>query len=338
MPTTTTKYCFDGTDLVYEKDGPSTYREYYHGPQGLLSMYDTNGPKRLYHFYDGMGSTTQLINQTKSSWGNYIYDAFGVLIGGALQAMFNPFTYIGKLGYYDGAAGGMSLLQQRYYRATTGRFWTRDPIGDRDDENLFQYAGSMPTGRVDPSGLLHWMPGGKRLCPGFDDAVWVLLNQYYNSRSCRDFFKREGCGDLPDILTHTDLWPVIDVRPPEQLCEGPVPAGIVLGGYRRPEAGLPPMILLPLVVEVCPTHPTEESNWYLAAFLAHELAHYCRTVRKRGGSGKKCQSGEKEHYQPPPRPSKGKDPAKGEGYGAEIACFGGRVEVGDRPPRKRRPT
>ena len=32
MATTTTQYWFDGTELVYEKDGNGDNREYYYGP------------------------------------------------------------------------------------------------------------------------------------------------------------------------------------------------------------------------------------------------------------------------------------------------------------------
>jgi hypothetical protein len=39
----TTKQCYDGTDLIYEKGDDGGYREYYHGPDGLLSMYDSAG-------------------------------------------------------------------------------------------------------------------------------------------------------------------------------------------------------------------------------------------------------------------------------------------------------
>jgi hypothetical protein len=53
----TTKYCYDGTDLIYEEDDDGAHREYYHGPEGLLSMYDSaSGGSRRYHSCGGMSA------------------------------------------------------------------------------------------------------------------------------------------------------------------------------------------------------------------------------------------------------------------------------------------
>ena len=157
----TTQYWYNGTDLVYEEDDDGLYREYYHGPEGLLSMYDSSGSARRYHFYDGMGSTSEATYQDGTEVGTYTYDAFGVLLP-PIPAVTNPFRYIGKHGYYYGAADSMYLLQQRYYRASTGRFWTRDPDGDASDMNSYRYARGFPTGVVDPTGERVIQPGDPR--------------------------------------------------------------------------------------------------------------------------------------------------------------------------------
>jgi RHS repeat-associated protein len=147
-----TKYCYDGTDLIYEKDDDGAHREYYHGPDGLLSMYDSaGGGSRRYHFYDGMGSTSELTNESGTELGTYTYDAWGSQLSG--PALTNPFRYIGKHGYYANAADGMPLLQQRYYRPGLGRFWTRDPIRGLSETNLYRYVKNRPTVQADPSGL-----------------------------------------------------------------------------------------------------------------------------------------------------------------------------------------
>jgi RHS repeat-associated protein len=155
---TTTQYWYDGTDLVYEEDDDGGHREYYHGPEGLLSMYDSaGGGSRRYHFFDGMGSTSELTDETGTELGTYEYDAFGVPIG-TPPSVYNPFRYIGKYGYYYDAADDMYLLQQRYYRASIARFWTRDPIGDLDDIDLYRYVRNGPTRATDPSGLASFQP------------------------------------------------------------------------------------------------------------------------------------------------------------------------------------
>ena len=146
----TTQYWFDGTDLVYEKDNTGDSREYYYGPDGLLSMYDSSGSARRYHFFDGMGSTSELTNENGTELGTYTYDAWGNQLSS--PNVTNPFRFIGKYGYYYGSADGMYLLQQRYYRQSTGRFWTRDPA--QAGGNWWVYVGNRPLVRVDPTGLI----------------------------------------------------------------------------------------------------------------------------------------------------------------------------------------
>jgi RHS repeat-associated protein len=193
----TTQYWYDGTDLICEKDDDGAYREYYHGPEGLLSMYDSaGGGSRRYHFYDGMGSTSELTNESGTELGTYTYDAWGNQLSG--PDLTNPFRYIGKHGYYSGAADGMSVLQQRFYRPTLGRFWTRDPIGDLDDANLYRYVHNRPTVQVDPSGLYRldletcgeW--GRRRK---IYELVILDINKALDKPECKAALKEVSCKD-----------------------------------------------------------------------------------------------------------------------------------------------
>ena len=114
-------------------------------------MGDCRGSVRRCCFFDGMGSTSELTNESGTELGTYTYDAWGNPL--SAPNVTNPFRFIGKYGYYSGAADGMYLLQQRYYRQTTGRFWTRDPMGDDDGANSYWYVHNRPTMLSDPSGL-----------------------------------------------------------------------------------------------------------------------------------------------------------------------------------------
>jgi RHS repeat-associated protein len=82
------------------------------------------------------------------------YDAFGspTASSGSWQG---PFGYAGQFGYQGSAPadplGGLMLLGHRYYDPSTGRFLTRDPIGD--GSNWFAYCGNSPVGSADPNGL-----------------------------------------------------------------------------------------------------------------------------------------------------------------------------------------
>jgi len=81
------------------------------------------------------------------------YDAFGG-VQASTGSWQGPFGTAGAFGYQSpqtgNEQGGLHLLGHRYYDASTGRFLTRDPIGD--GSNWYAYCGNNPTVRVDFSG------------------------------------------------------------------------------------------------------------------------------------------------------------------------------------------
>ncbi len=108
------------------------------------------------------------------------YDAFGNLTGG--NGTWNgPFGYAGGYGYQEDGESGLKLLGHRYYDSTTGRFLSKDPIGD--GRNWYSYCENNPFSGVDPTGLavghhlvpreVGWGKGGfsKEAIAVFDGAV-----------------------------------------------------------------------------------------------------------------------------------------------------------------------
>ncbi len=98
------------------------------------------------------------------------YDAFGNVTGSS-GSWSGPFGYAGGFGYQEDPDHGLRLLGHRYYDSSTGRFITKDPIGD--GRNWYGYGAgeTAPTHFVDPDGLLRIIPvlarGGK--------AIWDAL-------------------------------------------------------------------------------------------------------------------------------------------------------------------
>ncbi len=103
---------------------------------------------RFYH-----GDIKNFVEQTDSS-GQIVssqqYDAFGNPVS-STGTWSGPFAYGGRFGYQFDSDTSLSLLGHRYYDPTTGRFLTRDPIGD--GRNWYGYCGNNPVTFADPLGL-----------------------------------------------------------------------------------------------------------------------------------------------------------------------------------------
>jgi RHS repeat-associated protein len=65
-------------------------------------------------------------------------------------ADINPFRFSTK--YQDGETD-LLYYGYRYYNASTGRWLSRDPIGERGGLNLYEFVGNEPSNGVDPLGL-----------------------------------------------------------------------------------------------------------------------------------------------------------------------------------------
>ena len=92
------------------------------------------------------GSVVALSNQAGNVVDTYGYTAFGessnVLTG-------NAFRYTGRR---IDPETGLYYYRARYYSPKLGRFLQTNPVGTKDDLNLYTYVGDDPLDRTDPSG------------------------------------------------------------------------------------------------------------------------------------------------------------------------------------------
>ena len=105
--------------------------------------------------YDGNGNIIALVKASDGTQAaTYEYGAFGELLrmtGAA--ARLNPWRFSTK---YQDEETGLVMYQLRPYQPATGRWLSRDPIGENGGINLLQFVSNDPMNRIDPFGL--WEP------------------------------------------------------------------------------------------------------------------------------------------------------------------------------------
>jgi len=117
------------------------------------------GCQRLFYMNDANMNVTALVDASSGSVvERVVYDPYGKpkfydnswANPSDTSAYANDILYCG---YRFDPETGLYHVRYRYYHPTLGRWTARDPIGYRDGKNIYQYASSVPIGRIDPWGL-----------------------------------------------------------------------------------------------------------------------------------------------------------------------------------------
>jgi RHS repeat-associated protein len=142
-PTHLTSYLW-GLDLSQSTQGAG-------GVGGLLSVVATGGTTRYYPAYDGNGNVSEYVNQSGMEVAHFEYDPFGNLtVDDQSNAESFPYRFSTKP---QDHVTGLDYYGYRYYDPMTGRWPSRDPIGEKGGVNLYGFVGNDGINQADLLGM-----------------------------------------------------------------------------------------------------------------------------------------------------------------------------------------
>jgi len=166
----TFKFVWDGWNLLAELDGDdgvlracawgldlSGSEQGAGGVGGLVFQYLSKPDTTFHLYYDGNGNVTSLRDDGGTLSCEYAYGPFGETLtarGDEAALVYNAFKFSTK---YADAESGLLYYGYRYYNPGTGRWLTRDPVGEGGGIPILAFAANQPVSHIDVLGLRPWL-------------------------------------------------------------------------------------------------------------------------------------------------------------------------------------
>ncbi|BEV12127.1 RHS repeat-associated core domain-containing protein [Asticcacaulis sp. DW145] len=154
----TTTFLYDGVKLIAEYNGAGQMQKrYLHGigtddPWAEVNGADVTSSNTSYLYANYQGSIFALANGSGAVTDVYKYGPYGEPKNALNQTSFagSRFRYTGQTVLPEAQ---LYYYKARVYDPIQGRFLQTDPIGSKDDLNLYAYVGGDPINGTDPTGL-----------------------------------------------------------------------------------------------------------------------------------------------------------------------------------------
>jgi RHS repeat-associated protein len=147
----TSRYIWDGDDLIAEVDGAGNrVVEYTYYPGVDQPHSQRRGTATSYYVQDFPGNVVGLVDGLNTLLNAYKYKPFGADDGSPTPIVGNALRYAAR--EFDSETG-LYYIRARYYDPQLGRFISEDPIGLLGGINLYAYAWNDPINARDPSGM-----------------------------------------------------------------------------------------------------------------------------------------------------------------------------------------
>jgi RHS repeat-associated protein len=165
---TTTVYVYDGWNPVAEYSGTTLAKTYTWGLDlsgslqgaggvgGLLAVIDevASGTPSYFPTFDGNGNVSEYLDDTGAVKAHYEYDPFGRTTV-ASEPKAADFAHRFSTKPIDSATG-LLYYGYRFYDPMTGRWPSRDPIGESGGDNVYGLVKNNPLSFCDILGLEEW--------------------------------------------------------------------------------------------------------------------------------------------------------------------------------------